>query len=169
MTDLRLVKITKSGARLAEMQLKEQEGALKTLGNRKAKDGGSNRPPYIIMRLTIDEIVQLGIDYWNSREEDVIRQLGVIKPKGISSTMGNFRWRQNFDKGRAIAMNAFNKTTLAQSKDAVVQKRLADITLKPPEVIDDSYEWVITAPEWFKKGISKGSKIEKPRKKVEKT
>jgi hypothetical protein len=137
------------------------------MGTRKAKDGGSNRPPMIIMKLTIPEIIQLGVDYWNSREEDVIRQLGVITPKGIQSTMGNYRWRQNFDMGCAIAKNAFNKTILASSKDAVVQKRLADITLKPPEVIDESYEWIIQAPDYIRKGISKGSKVEKTRKKIE--
>lgn len=128
------------------------------MGTKKAKDGGSNRPPMIIMKLTIEQITQLGQDYWNSKEEDVIRQLGVVTPKGIQSTMGNYRWRQHFDRGRAIAMNSFNKTTLAESKDAVVQKKLAEITLKPPEVIDESYEWSISAPDWIKKGISKGRK-----------
>ena len=109
------------------------------------------RPTDIIRKLKDEEIFNLGKENFNSQEEEVIRGLGVPE-KSIKTTMLNKRWRFQYDKGTAVGRTEYNKK-LTESKDATIQKEISKRSLPPPEVIEEGYEFVVDAPEWFIKGI----------------
>lgn len=118
------------------------------------------KPPKIICDLKDEEIFELGKKNINTLEDDVIISLGV-KAKSIPSTKSNKRWRYHYERGRAEGRRNYNEK-LTESKDATIQKEIAKSTLPPPEIIEEGYEFVIDAPEWFKKGIG-GRKTGRPK------
>lgn len=116
--------------------------------------------PVIVQKMTDEEIFTLGLNHFNAAEDDVILSLAV-KPKSLKSVKANHRWRRFYDQGRAKGYIQYN-TLLANSKDATIQKEIAKMTLPPVEFIEEGFEFIIDAPEWFKKGIG-GRKKGRPK------
>ena len=128
-----------------------KRGHLFQKGHTINKGRAVGRPPDVILNLSEQDIIDLGEKGFNSKEDDILRGLGVPE-KSLANVKGGLRWRRNFDRGRALGRNKYNEV-LVNSKDATIQKVVASHSLPPLEIIQEGYEFVIDAPEWFKKGV----------------
>ena len=108
--------------------------------------------PREIADLTDEQIQDLANSI--DKEDDVLKSFG-IKDSAIKRIKTVNRWRLNWDTGRAKFIKNYNKG-LVESEDSSIQKVIAEHTLPKVETIQEGFEFVIDAPEWFVKGQTKG-------------
>ena len=71
--------------------------------------------------------------------DDQIERITKLDRWLLAWTAGKARWRSRMNK------------SLEESKDPAIKKVIAEHTLPKIEVIEDGYEFIIDAPEWWRK------------------